>query len=164
MKTKETNLHAVNDRSMMDWLADEEFNTMTGSGSGSGSGCGCGSGSDNWVLDSCYVQAGELCISGGDPIAVGVQVSWTAGDIGGFGGAAITAKVRYTEYRHDLYFDVNVKYVSARWVGKYGIAIEGQYTYHKVNKKNHDEEIITRYGNIIGGGTVPESLRGKNEI
>ena len=48
----ELELNIVSDRSMMDWLADEEFNNMTGLGSvsGSGSGCGSGSGSDNWVF------------------------------------------------------------------------------------------------------------------
>ncbi len=161
MKTKDMNLHAVNDRSMMDWLADEEFGTMM-TGSGSGYGCGCGSGSyigGSPEPGGAKVRAGEIILYGGDPINVGVQVSWTSGYIGGFGGAAITAKAISVEYRVDLYFDIKIKYVSAHWVGMYGIAIEGQYTYHKINEKNHEEEVATRYGNIHGGGMVPESLR-----
>ncbi len=155
-------MHMVNDRSMMDWLADEEFNTMTQSGSGSGYGYGCGYKDDDSKpeLGGAYVYPGSITISGGDPISVGVQVSWTGGYIGGIGGATLTAKAQSVEYDTTKYFDIKIKHVSARWTGSYGIAVEGQYSYHKFSKKPSEQSLV-RYGNIMGGGSVPESLRGK---
>lgn len=143
-------LNVVKDLSMMDWLADEEFNSMTGSGSGSG--CGCGSGSMNgdiWELAPCYVQAGTLSSSRGTAeVGHTVYVSWEAGVV----PTRITVSVDAVWYVGNRSYPCTVKNVTARWVGVYGITVSGQI----VCSGGHTQTILE-------GFTVPEHLRGRKE-
>lgn len=154
MKKQETNLHMVSDSSMMDWLADEEFNNMTGSGSGSGSGCGygCGygSGSDNWVLDPCYVQAGTLSTTsrGTAEVEHTVFVSWEAGII----PTKIYVTIQAEWHVGNRSFPCSVKNITARWVGYYGITVTGEIAC----EGGHTETIIE-------GFTIPMNLRGEKK-
>ncbi len=148
----ELELNIVSDRSMMDWLADEEFNNMTGlgSGSGSGSGCGSGSGSDNWVLDSCYVQAGTLSVSRGTAeVEHTVYVSWESGII----PTKINVSIDAVWYVGQRSYPCTVKYLSAKWIGVYGITVSGQI----ICSGGHTQAIME-------GFTVPEHLRGRKDV
>lgn len=165
MKTKETNLHAVNDRSMMDWLANEEFNTMTGSGSGSGSGCGCGCGSgswsDNWQHVDSYVCAGEDTTTVGSPISFTLRLSWTAGTTTVDCSSRIWMDIlgynidTTEEYLYLIPSSVNIH---VRWQGLYSMNIWGSYQYRK---KRYSSDAIT--ASIIGGYSVPERYRKREE-
>lgn len=161
MKKQETNLHMVSDSSMMDWLADEEFNNMTGSGSGSGCGYGCGygSGSDNWVLDSCYVQAGEDCTTIGSPISFTLSLRWTAGTTTNNCTSRIWMDIlgyNIDTTNESLYLIPSSVNIHVRWQGLYGMNIWGSYQYKpKMNSHN------TYTASIVGAYTVPEKYRKK---